>query len=158
MFTTYTILKFIHVTGAIIWVGGISTLTLLYTQLSRLEERPTLAALLKTSSFVGRIVVGPAAVLALLAGIATAASVGMDFGMLWLTWGFMGFLLSIVWGATFVRWTMAALQKSASSAGEAGVGAKLRLQQLQRRLTFANVVNLLILLSTVAAMVLKPTL
>ena len=34
MFATYTLLKFIHVTGAIIWGGGISTLTLLYTQLN----------------------------------------------------------------------------------------------------------------------------
>jgi len=49
--------KFLHVVGAILWVGGISTLTILYLQLSRVAERTALASLLQTSSVAGRIIV-----------------------------------------------------------------------------------------------------
>jgi len=49
--------KFLHVIGAILWVGGINTLTILYLQLSRVAERTALASLLQTSSVAGRIIV-----------------------------------------------------------------------------------------------------
>ncbi len=156
MITSYTLFKFLHVVSVIVWVGGIGTLTVLYTQLSRLQDRATLLALLRTSGFVGRVLTGPAAALTLIAGIVTAVSVGLDFGMLWLTWGFIGILASIVWGATFVRMTVAAIEKLLKAELEAELADSGPLQRLQRRLTLGNLVNLLILLSTVAVMVFKP--
>jgi len=85
IFSTYLLFKFLHVVGAILWVGGISTLTVLYLQLGRVEERTTLASPLKTSSVAGRVIVGPAAAITLIAGIAATVTAGFDFGMLWIT-------------------------------------------------------------------------
>lgn len=152
--SSYLLLKFLHVIGAILWVGGISTLTILYSQLGRAQESTTLTTLLRVSGFAGRVIVGPAAAITLIAGIATAVIAGFDFGMLWITWGFMGILLSILLGATLIRSTTAGIAQVATAASL----DTRRLQALQGRLAGLNVLNLLILLSTVGAMVIKPTL
>jgi uncharacterized membrane protein len=154
MFTTYSLFKFLHVVGAIGWVGGVSLLTVIYTRLTRAQERSVVAALAQVSGFAGGAVVGPAAALTLIFGIATAANAGFDFGMLWITWGFTGILLSIALGAIFIRRVIAEIGKLATTAEPNDP----RLRAFQGRLTLLNLVNLLILFSTVWAMVAKPML
>lgn len=159
MLSTYTLFKFLHVVGAILWVGGISTLTVLYLQVTRVQDWPTIGALLRASAVTGRALVGPAAALTLVAGIATGATGGLDFGMLWLTWGFVGILASIALGATLIRRTTTAMDRIVADATSGNsTTEKGQLRALQQRLTRLNLLNLLILLSTVGAMVLKPTL
>ena len=155
IFSSYLLFKFLHVVGAILWVGGFSTLTILYLQLGRIQERSTLTSLLQMSGFAGRALVGPAAALTLIAGIATAVTAGFDFDRLWITWGFMGILLSIVLGATLIRRTTNGIAQVVAATVTPD-SSKLR--ALQGRLTGLNLLNLLILLSTVGAMVFKPTL
>ncbi len=155
IFSSYLLFKFLHVVGAILWVGGISTLTMLYVQLGRLQDRSALTTLLQTSGFAGRVIVGPAAAITLIAGIATAVTAGFDFGMLWITWGFMGILLSIILGATLIRRTTNGIAQVVAATA---MPDSTKLRALQSRLTGLNLLNLLILLSTVGAMVFKPML
>jgi uncharacterized membrane protein len=154
MMSMYTLFKFLHVVGAIVWIGGISTLTVLYAQLARTQERSTVAALAQVAGSAGQLLVGPAAAVTLLAGIATAATAGFDFGMLWITWGFAGVLASVALGAGLIRRTTAEMGQLVTTAAPVDG----RLQMLQGRLTLLNLLNLAILLSTVWAMVVKPTL
>jgi uncharacterized membrane protein len=122
--------------------------------MARTEDRGVVAALAQASNFAGQALIGPAAALTLIAGIATAANAGFDFGMLWITWGFTAIVLSIALGASFIRRTTAALGKVAVSS----TPDIPRLRALQQRLTWLNLINLLILISTVWAMVAKPML
>jgi uncharacterized membrane protein len=153
MFTIYTLFKFLHVASVIVWLGGISTLTVLNMRLAREQDRSVLLAMLKQSDFYGKAIIGPTMALTLIAGIATAANVGMNFGSLWITWGFLAIFASIALGATLIRSVNGKLGKLALVA-EPG---EPRLRALQRQLGTLNLINLLLLLSAVGAMVFKPT-
>lgn len=154
MVSTYTLLKFIHVAAAMIWVGGAVAITVLTARLVREQDRGVLLALAKRAGSFGGAVLGPAAVTTLIAGIATAATVGFPFSSLWITWGFTGVLASIILGATLIRRTFVEMEQIAATPG----ADEVRLNALQARLSTLNLANLLILLSTVGAMVFKPTL
>lgn len=151
MITWVAVAKFLHVLAVIVWLGGVITLTLLNLRLSRTANREALAALAGASEFYGRAVIGPAAAVTLLAGVATVLTSGFRFGSLWITWGFTAILLSLLLGATLIRMTTTRL-RTAGATGEANVPA------LQRRLMLLNGLNMLLLLSAVWAMVAKPTL
>jgi uncharacterized membrane protein len=148
----YNLFKFLHITGAIAWIGGTVMLTALNVRLAR-EGEGAQAALARASGTLGRVLVGPAAALTLIAGITTAAVGGIDMSALWITWGFTGIIVSIVLGATVIRRTTASLETAL--AGNPGPTPE-RVAALRGRLTGLNLLNLLVLLSVVAAMVFKP--
>lgn len=154
MFSMYALLKFIHVTAAIIWVGGAIAITVLNARLAREQDQGALVALARQAGFYGQAVLGPAAITTLVAGIATALTVGFPFESLWITWGFAGVFGSILLGSTFIRRTYGEMAQLIASSGP----DTMRLGALQSRLWFLNLANLLLLLSTVWAMVFKPTL
>jgi uncharacterized membrane protein len=150
MFTLYSFFKFLHVVSAIVWIGGVATLTFVNARLSKVKQPEAVQALSKESNFYSRVVVGPAAALTLVAGIATALQMGVSFSVLWIGWGFTAIFLSLILGVTFIRVTNNKLSLAMTSSGSI-VG-------LQNRLALFNIINLLLLLSTVWMMVFKPTL
>ena len=154
MLSTYTLLKFLHIVAAIVWIGGVCTLTVLYTRLTRLQDRRAIAAVAQVSGFAGQVVVGPAMALTLIAGMTTASTAGFSFGALWITWGFSAVIVSIALGAIFIRRTTAQIVTLAATAEP----TDQRMNGLQGRLTLFNLLNLAILLSTVWVMVAKPSL
>ena len=149
----YTLLKFLHVAGAIVWVGGVIMLTVLNARLAAGGDGAGQAALARASGTLGRIMVGPAALLTLVAGVA-AAGIGGSMGALWTTYGFAGILVSVGLGSTVIRRTTSTLQTALAEPAAAGAD----LATLRSRLTGLNLVNVFVLLSVVAAMVFKPTL
>jgi len=150
----YSALKFLHVASVIVWVGGVITLTFLNMRLARTRDEGTLAALASASEFYGRAVIGPATGLTLLAGIASALSVGLPLSALWIIWGFAAILLSLALGATLIRITAQQLGALAATANS----ATAQVAALQRRLMGLNIINIVLLLSAVWAMIAKPTL
>jgi hypothetical protein len=150
----YPLLKLLHVIGAIVWAGGASTMAVLNARLARADGAAAgQLALARASQGVGQVVLGPAAGITLLSGIATAAAGGIDLSTLWTLWGFAGVAASAALGGTAIRRTTVALEGALSTPARHGSVAPLR-----RRLTRLNLVNLAVLFSTVAAMVLKPAL
>jgi len=154
---TYNLFKFLHVAGVIVWLGSGLTLTLLNVRLARESADGAgagAATLARATTAFGRTVAGPAAGLTLIAGIVTAVVGGLDMGALWITWGFAAILISMALGMTALRRTTTSLE--AALAGPET--APERARTLRSRLTTLNLINLLVLLSAVAAMVFKPTL
>ncbi|MGH2542598.1 MAG: DUF2269 family protein [Ardenticatenaceae bacterium] len=154
MFTIYSLFKFLHVAAVIVWVGGVFTLVVLNARLAREQNRSAQMALSEQSEFFGSRVIGPAAITTLLAGIIMVLNAGFGFSTLWITWGFVGVFGSIILGAIFIRRATEELRQVAASPTPDAP----RIQALQRRLINLNALNLLLLLSTVGAMVFKPTL
>lgn len=154
METTYLLLKFLHILGAIAWIGGLLMLLVLNARMGREGEATVVAALGRQSEYLGRSVLGPAMLLTLLAGFGTAGVARFPFSSLWIVWGIIGFVASIVVGVLLVQRAAGELESAAREAGPADP----RLTRLRGRLIGLNAVNLLLLVSVVAAMVFKPTL
>lgn len=154
MLTLYASAKFLHIAAVIVWIGGVAALSFINLRLTRTHDLPLLAALSREGSFYGRAVVAPAAALTLLAGIVTAARMGVGFSTLWITWGFVAIFLSLALGASFIRITYGKLRELTRVPNLDAT----RVLALQRRLGVLNGLNLLLLLSAVWAMVFKPTL
>jgi hypothetical protein len=148
----YPLFKFIHIVAAIIWIGGAAAMIGLNARLSRIENRGAIQALAPVLGFYGQAVIGPAAGITFLAGIATAIFMGARFNSLWILWGFGGIIISMVIGSVFIRRTTENMGKVAAIPVTGGS----ELSALQRRLSTLNLINLLVLLSVVAAMVFKP--
>lgn len=152
MYTAYNLFKFLHITGAIIWVGGLVMVGVINARLARGEDRSTLAAMARQSRFFGAAIVGPAALITLIAGIVMVAVSGLG-APLWVLWGFAAIVLSVALGATFLRRTGTALSERLHAGADDS-----HTKSLQRRLATLNIINLLLLFSAIWAMVFKPTL
>jgi uncharacterized membrane protein len=148
----YTWVKFLHVVSAIVWVGGVIALSVLNARLARSRDANALAALSRVGGFYGQAVIGPAAALTLLAGIGTAVSGGFPMNSFWIIWGFAAILISVALGATLIRITTQQIGKLATGGDGPQIAA------LQGRLALLNGINILLLLSTVWAMIAKPAL
>ncbi|HEU5098787.1 MAG TPA: DUF2269 family protein, partial [Roseiflexaceae bacterium] len=94
MITLFSALKFLHIVAAIIWVGGVITMTILNIRLSSTRNSAAMAALASAGGFLGQRVFGPAAAVTLLAGLATALNAGFPMRSLWIIWGFVVILFS----------------------------------------------------------------
>jgi uncharacterized membrane protein len=148
----YTLVKFLHVASAIVWVGGVIALTGLNARLARSRDGNALAALSRVGGFYGQVVIAPAAALTLLAGIGTAVSGGFPMRSFWIIWGFAAILISLALGATLIRTTTQQIGQLATGGDGPQIAA------LQGRLVVLNGINILLLLSTVWAMIAKPAL
>src|SRR5690625_5894295 len=73
----YFLFKFIHIAGAIIWIGSVFTLGILTHRVTKKEDHAGAAALAQQSELFGRAVIGPSAMLTLISGIVMVAVYGM---------------------------------------------------------------------------------
>src|SRR6478672_761538 len=115
MDTLYLLLKFVHVAAIIVWVGGIFALTLLNARAAGSGSAAAQAEMGRLSEYFGSVAIGPAMIVAVLAGIATAWRIGFPFSSLWIIWGLVGFILS---GAL-----LGFIGRSARELGEVAAGA-----------------------------------
>ena len=143
----YLILKTLHILGVIVWMGGMTTILLLYARLGAKRQPGALRQVLDVAAEFGQRVVGPAAGITLIAGIALI--IMYDIGLpVWVWWGIAGMTASMSLGGGAIR--RATLRLVATL--DAGGDYEAELRGLMR----LAVINLLILASTVAAMVIKP--
>jgi uncharacterized membrane protein len=153
MLSLYLLFKFVHVAAAIVWNGGGFTLGLINVRVARTQDRAALTLLSRQGAFFGKAVLGPAALVTLLAGIAMVISSGLSFGTFWITWGFVGIFGSFILGGVVSGRAGEKLTELVSTvdAGDPRIAA------LQKRLALLHAVNLLLLFSVVWAMVFKPS-
>src|SRR5262245_28741461 len=142
MTTLYPLLKFLHIVGAIVWIGGVITAAIINALVARAEDRTVLAALARQSRFHGAAVLGAAARVTLIAGIAMIAVSGLGVP-LWVIWGFGAIIVSMALGSTLIRRAGEELSELAAR----GERSDPRLSGLQQQLLTLNIINLLVLLS-----------
>ncbi len=147
----YLLVKFLHVTFVVVWVGGLVCITVMNAVLTRAAESDTLRVLSRQTELFGKAVLGPVAGLALLSGL--GLMVLLHEGMTpWMGWGLVAWVASIAFGATLLRRANLALAGlAATPAPDAEPLARAR-----RRLALLNAINLVLLLSVVWVMVSKP--
>src|SRR5215831_5851326 len=153
MQTIYFLLKFLHVTAASIWIGGIVATSLLNLRLARAIDPKTLAVTTRQSGRVGAMLLLPSAVVTLAAGAGSMAISGIGFAA-WIVWGIAAIALAVALGASVGRRSVVALIKRL----ELAPARDATIASLQRRVALLNTALIAILLSAVWAMVFKPTL
>ena len=152
MSTFYLVLRFVHIASAMVWVGGVIAVAVLNARVARAGEASAAPAVARAGTFFGVAVMMPAALLTLLAGFALLGVRKQGFE-LWTVWGLAGVFGSVLLGATVLR---RAGQELAALSSQAAPDAS-RMAVLRRRLARWGLINIVLLVSTVWAMVFKPT-
>jgi uncharacterized membrane protein len=148
---TYAVLKLLHILAVIAWLGGSLNMTLLTWRITRAGDGAALATLQRHAAFVGPALIGPASVLTLVTGIGMVVAGGVDPGALWVQWGMAGIVIHFLFGPLFLR-------RAGIRLGQAtAAGDSTRIADARRRLGQLSAIYLVLLLSVVSAMVLKPT-
>jgi hypothetical protein len=153
MQTIYFLLKFLHVTAASIWIGGIVAMSLLNLRLARATDPRMLAVATRQTGRVGAMLLLPSAVVTLAAGAGSMAISGIGFAT-WIVWGLAAIAVAVALGASVGRRSVIALVKRL----ELAPAHDPTIPALQRRVALLNAALVAILLSAVWAMVFKPTL
>ena len=148
----YAFFKWVHVTGAVLWVGGGLTLTILALKAERSSEPAEMAMIARQAAFVGERVFAPVGLLVLLAGIGMVANLHLGFGTSWIVLGLVGYAITFLTG-------LLVLGPQAKRIGHLieTVGAEAaETQAAIKRILLIARVDEGVLLLVVAAMVLKP--
>ena len=154
MTTIYALFKFIHVVGSIVWIGGVITLTIINSRLSKTGDLHVIRVAGEQSMFFGQRVIGPSTGITLLAGIVMlfVGRLGFPF---WVAWGLVSMVASGAIGG-------GAVQKVGKQLGErmrnGAAGDVPTVVALRQRINRYGVINILILISAVWAMVFRPML
>src|SRR5207237_4426370 len=118
------------------------------------QNRVAIAGIVRQAVSYGQVVVGPAAVLVLLTGLAMVGIGHVGFGTFWVWFGYGGVLVHGLIGGFLIRKRAAEVTQLASAAG----GDDAALLAAARRLWNAQLVYLILFAVVIAAMVFKPTL
>ena len=153
--TRYELLKFLHVGGAIAWVGGGLGLLLLTRRLVAAGDHAGVLALSRQSKAIGNVLFVPASLVTVASGITLVAlEAGLAFTDLWILIGFGGIAAS---GAA--QMVVAAPAESAFVTATADYGLDSpQVAAAARRLGLGNSLDVGLLLIVVWVMVAKPTL
>jgi uncharacterized membrane protein len=148
----YAFFKWVHVTGAVLWVGGGLTLTILALRAERSANPAEMAMIARQAAFVGERVFAPVGLLVLLAGIGMVINLHWGWGTSWIVIGLVGYAITFLTG-------LLVLGPQAKRIGQLieTVGADAaETQAAIRRILLIARVDEGVLLLVVAAMVLKP--
>src|SRR5215475_5977488 len=148
----YYLFKLVHVTGAVIWVGGGLTLTILAMRAERSSDPGEMATIARQAAFTGERVFAPVGLIVFLMGIAMVINLHWGWGTTWIVIGLVGYAITFLTG-------LLVLGPQAKRIGQLietkGADAPETQAAIQRILLLARV-DMGVLLLVVADMVLKP--
>jgi uncharacterized membrane protein len=150
----YSFLKFLHVVSVIFWIGGVSSLGFVGWRIAQARNRELLLTLFQEGTRYGQRVVGPAAGLVLLTGLAMVGIGHIGFGTFWVWFGYAGVLAQALYGGFVMQKRAGELRQVASASS----GDDVALVAAARRLKNAQIIYLVLFAIVIAAMVIKPTL
>lgn len=151
----FSILKFLHVLAAVIWVGAGFGLFLLSLRLRADNDRMGIMSLGRQSAALGKMLFAPASMATLVFGVLMVATDSrFAFTDLWILMGFVGIAASFVVGMGMLE---PAGKKLATTMMESGLDhpdVDVQLSKIMR----LNAIDLAILVVVIWAMVAKPML
>lgn len=151
----FEIFKFLHVLGAVVWVGSGAGLALLSMRLRTAGEHATIIALGRQTEALSKMLFMPAALGTLLFGVLMVATdPRFAFGDLWILIGFGAFAASFVVAVLMLEPADKRLTELATQRGVDHPEVDAQLAKVIR----LSGVDVLILFVAIWAMVAKPTL
>ncbi|HST19249.1 MAG TPA: DUF2269 family protein [Gaiellaceae bacterium] len=148
----YSLFKAIHVTFALVWVGGgvlLATLALLAERKSDPDEITIVA---RQAAFVGERIFAPAGLIVFAMGIAMMVNTNFGWGKFWVIVGLVGYAATFATGLGVLS---PLTKKISASAAEHGPTAPETMALIRRTLLVARF-DVAVLLIVVLDMVTKP--
>jgi len=145
----YEFLLFVHISCAVIWLGGGFTFQVYGTVVRRGGDLDEIARFAGRAGVIGERLFTPAALLVVLAGVGLMIEGSWDWGRLWVVFGLVTFAASFLTGLLL----LAPLAKKLPLVGPATPEG----QELIRRIFAILRVDLAFMYAIVFAMTVKPT-
>jgi uncharacterized membrane protein len=150
--TWYSFFKSMHVVAAAIWVGGAFIIQAYAFRILRSNDARRTADFAKDSEIVSMRVFIPTTWILLLAGIGMMVNLDLSWGQNWIVLGLISWALSFVVGAGFLGPESGRISKIVESEGPESPSAQARI----RRILLVSRLELVILLTVIVNMVVKP--
>jgi uncharacterized membrane protein len=150
--TLYEALLFLHVIGAIVWIGGAVMHVALMQLAERSGNRAEMVRLLGYDDRLGPLLYVPAGLIVLLAGIGLVLEGGWEWGQAWIVAGLVLFGVALVGGAAYFIPAGKRLQRAVASDGEESEAVGRLIVEIER----VALLDLVVLLAAVYVMTAKP--
>ena len=151
--TWYTFFKAVHVVAAAVWVGGATMIQALAFRITRTGDARRQAEFSKDTEIVGMRLFIPTTWILLLAGIAMMINLDWSWGQNWIVFGLIAFALSFAVGAGFLGPEGGRIAQIIEREGPDSPAAQARI----RRILTVSRCELVILVTVIVSMVVKPT-
>jgi uncharacterized membrane protein len=127
LFSLYDWLLFVHIVGAMVWVGGLVALAAFGTHALRSGDRETVARFVGSLRVVGPFVLAPSSALVIAVGIwMVIDSSAWDFGQTWIWLGLVLLASAVLVGAAFLSRVALAAERAVKAGDDAEVASQLR--------------------------------
>lgn len=150
--TWYTFFKSLHVVAAVLWVGGAFVIQAYAFRILRSNDARRTADFAKDTEIVSMRVFMPTTWVLMLAAIGMMLNLDLTWGQNWVVLGLISWTLSFVVGAGFLGPESGRIAKIVESEGPESPAAQARI----RRILLVSRLELVILLTVVVNMVVKP--
>jgi uncharacterized membrane protein len=147
----YSALKFLHVSAAIVWIGGGFCLVLIALAADRRKDSVEFARILASLIFMAEKILTPAALLALATGL-VATWMTWDFSSLWIILGLIGYATTFLTGNLLLTPRAKAMTERI-----AREGLTQRALEIGQELVTLAKFDYVVMFAVVADMVFKPT-
>ena len=149
----YELLVFLHVAGAIIWLGSGFFLQVLVFRAQQTEDRGLMKSLGDSSEWFAQRIFIPVSLSVLLFGVLLVLDSVWEFDDVWVAIGLLGYLASFLTGLLLIKPEGEHIGKTIAAKGPAHPDVAKRV----RKINIISRVELVILFVVVADMTLKPT-
>ena len=148
----YALFKWIHVTFAVIWIGGGAFLTILGVRAQLSGDTGEILTIARQAAFAGEKIFAPAGLIVFVMGIAMMLNFDWGWGSFWIVAGLIGYAATFITGVA----VLSPLAKQiASSGAEKGPDHPETIALINKILLIARF-DVCLLLLVIADMVTKP--
>jgi len=148
----FAVLKLIHVSVAVFWVGGGLTLTALALWAQTKNDPEEMATIARQAAFVGEKLFAPAGLVVLAMGITMVINDHIGFGTTWVIIGLVGYALTFTTGIAFLAPRAKRVAELLDTQGAAAAETQAAIREI---LLIARI-DVGVLLIVVADMLMKP--
>ena len=148
----YAFFKVVHVVGAVFWVGGGLTLTVLALWAERKSDPAEMALIARQAAFIGERFFAPAGLIVLAMGIGMVTNLGLDWGKFWIVFGLVGYAVTFLTGLLVLGPQAKRIGQLLETKGPEAAETQAAIRRILRIARVDEGVLLLV----VAVMVLKP--
>jgi uncharacterized membrane protein len=148
----YALFKWLHVTFAVVWIGGGAFITILAIRAQRSGDTGEILTIARQAAFAGERIFAPAGLIVFVMGIAMMLNFDWGWGSFWIVAGLIGYAATFITGVA----VLSPLAKQiARSGAEKGPDHPETLALINKILLIARF-DVCLLLLVIADMVTKP--